>query len=96
MGPKTSSPSSSATLLQTALRAPYARHPNRLKQIQNAPTLPKIHATLVDNNIVTTWQISIHIDISSSLYPGAHFRGILRFPPNYPFTSPTFRFKTPV
>lgn len=66
------------------------------RNITNPKTgLKQVHVDVQDDNIFI-WNVSLIIVDPSSLYNGAYLTGQLRFPTNYPFNPPTFKFTPPI
>lgn len=53
--------------------------------------IPSFHIELDDDNIFL-WNIGIMVLNKDSMYHGGYFKGQMRFPPDFPFAPPTFRF----
>ncbi|KAL7665517.1 UBC core domain-containing protein [[Candida] zeylanoides] len=53
--------------------------------------IPSFHIEL-DNDNIFLWNIGIMVLNESSMYHGGYFKGQMRFPPEFPFSPPTFRF----
>lgn len=61
-----------------------------LKSIQEEP-VEGFTINLVDENNLYDWQVAI-FGPPSTLYQGGYFKAHLRFPGDYPYSPPTFRF----
>lgn len=53
--------------------------------------IPSFHIEL-DNDNIFLWNIGIMVLNESLMYHGGYFKGQMRFPPEFPFLPPTFRF----
>ncbi|CUM62543.1 uncharacterized protein PRCAT00000095001 [Priceomyces carsonii] len=53
--------------------------------------IPSFHIELDDDNIFL-WNIGIMVLNKDSMYHGGYFKGQMRFPSDFPFSPPTFRF----
>lgn len=53
--------------------------------------IPSFHIELDDDNIFL-WNIGIMVLNKESMYHGGYFKGQMRFPSDFPFSPPTFRF----
>lgn len=53
--------------------------------------IPSFHLELDDDNIFL-WNIGIMVLNKDSMYHGGYFKGQMRFPSDFPFSPPTFRF----
>ncbi|MCH0628568.1 ubiquitin-conjugating enzyme [Kocuria palustris] len=53
--------------------------------------IPLFHIELDDDNIFL-WNIGIMVLNKESMYHGGYFKGQMRFPTDFPFSPPTFRF----
>lgn len=53
--------------------------------------IPSFHIELDDDNIFL-WNIGIMVLNKESMYHGGFFKGQMRFPADFPFSPPTFRF----
>lgn len=53
--------------------------------------IPSFHIELDDDNIFL-WNIGIMVLNKDSMYHGGYFKGQMRFPSDFPFCPPTFRF----
>lgn len=53
--------------------------------------IPSFHIELDDDNIFL-WNIGIMVLNKDSMYHGGYFKGQMRFPSDFPFVPPTFRF----
>ncbi|CAK9442313.1 uncharacterized protein LODBEIA_P60560 [Lodderomyces beijingensis] len=53
--------------------------------------IPSFHIELDDDNIFL-WNIGVMVLNPDSLYHGGYFKGQMRFPPDFPFSPPSFRF----
>lgn len=53
--------------------------------------IPSFHIELDDDNIFL-WNIGIMVLNTDSMYHGGYFKGQMRFPCDFPFCPPTFRF----
>lgn len=53
--------------------------------------IPSFHIELDDDNIFL-WNIGIMVLNKDSMYHGGYFKGQMRFPPEFPFVPPSFRF----
>ena len=53
--------------------------------------IPSFHIELDDDNIFL-WNIGIMVLNKESMYHGGYFKGQMRFPSEFPFAPPTFRF----
>lgn len=53
--------------------------------------LKQVHVEIQDENIFI-WNVSLIVVDPQSLYDGAYLTGQLRFPSNYPFSPPSFKF----
>ncbi|ODV79468.1 uncharacterized protein CANTADRAFT_6588 [Suhomyces tanzawaensis NRRL Y-17324] len=53
--------------------------------------IPSFHIELDDDNIFL-WNIGIMVLNKDSVYHGGYFKGQMRFPGDFPFAPPTFRF----
>lgn len=53
--------------------------------------IPSFHITLDDDNIFL-WNIGFMVLNKESMYYGGYFKGQMRFPSDFPFSPPTFRF----
>ena len=53
--------------------------------------IPSFHIELDDDNIFL-WNIGIMVLNMESMYHGGYFKGQMRFPSEFPFSPPTFRF----
>lgn len=53
--------------------------------------IPSFHIGLDDDNIFL-WNIGIMVLNKESMYHGGYFKGQMRFPSDFPFSPPTFRF----
>ncbi|ABN67569.1 ubiquitin-conjugating enzyme [Scheffersomyces stipitis CBS 6054] len=53
--------------------------------------IPSFHIELDDDNIFL-WNIGIMVLNKDSMYHGGYFKGQMRFPSDFPFAPPTFRF----
>jgi ubiquitin-conjugating enzyme E2 R len=53
--------------------------------------IPSFHIELEDDNIFL-WNIGIMVLNKESMYHGGYFKGQMRFPSEFPFAPPTFRF----
>ncbi|EGW29946.1 uncharacterized protein SPAPADRAFT_63572 [Spathaspora passalidarum NRRL Y-27907] len=53
--------------------------------------IPSFHIELDDDNIFL-WNIGIMVLNKESIYHGGYFKGQMRFPSDFPFSPPTFRF----
>lgn len=53
--------------------------------------IPSFHIDLDEDNIFL-WNIGIMVMNKDSLYHGGYFKGQMRFPHDFPFAPPTFRF----
>lgn len=53
--------------------------------------IPSFHIELDDDNIFL-WNIGIMVLNKESMYHGGYFKGQMRFPADFPFSPPTFRF----
>ncbi|KAG7664910.1 CDC34 [[Candida] subhashii] len=53
--------------------------------------IPSFHIELDDDNIFL-WNIGIMVLNPDSIYHGGYFKGQMRFPSDFPFSPPTFRF----
>ncbi|CAN3373042.1 hypothetical protein DIURU_005334 [Diutina rugosa] len=53
--------------------------------------IPSFHIELDDDNIFL-WNIGIMVLNKESMYHGGYFKGQMRFPTDFPFSPPTFRF----
>lgn len=53
--------------------------------------IPSFHIQL-DNDNIFLWNIGIMVLNKESMYHGGYFKGQMRFPPEFPFLPPTFRF----
>ncbi|BFZ61191.1 Ubiquitin-conjugating enzyme subunit [Saitoella coloradoensis] len=57
--------------------------------------LPGVYAELVNDNIFV-WQIGIAPTDKDSVYYGGYYKAEIKFPKDYPFMPPSFRFLRPV
>lgn len=53
--------------------------------------IPSFHIELDDDNIFL-WNIGIMVLNKDSMYHGGYLKGQMRFPPDFPFSPPSFRF----
>lgn len=53
--------------------------------------IPSFHIELDDDNIFL-WNIGIMVLNKDSMYHGGYFKGQMRFPADFPFSPPTYRF----
>lgn len=53
--------------------------------------IPSFHIELDDDNIFL-WNIGIMVLNKESMYHGGYFKGQMRFPSDFPFSPPTYRF----
>lgn len=53
--------------------------------------IPSFHIELDDDNIFL-WNVGIMVLNKDSMYHGGYFKGQMRFPSEFPFAPPTFRF----
>lgn len=53
--------------------------------------IPSFHIELDDDNIFL-WNVAMMVLNKESVYHGGYFKGQMRFPPDFPFSPPTFRF----
>lgn len=53
--------------------------------------IPSFHIELDDDNIFL-WNIGIMVLNKDSMYHGGYFKGQMRFPSDFPFSPPTYRF----
>lgn len=54
-------------------------------------SIPSFHIELDDDNIFL-WNVGIMVLNKDSMYHGGYFKGQMRFPSDFPFSPPTFRF----
>lgn len=53
--------------------------------------IPSFHIELEDDNIFL-WNIGVMVLNEDSIYHGGYFKAQMKFPPDFPFSPPTFRF----
>lgn len=53
--------------------------------------IPSFHIELEEDNIFL-WKIGVMVLNEDSVYHGGYFKAQMRFPPDFPFSPPTFRF----
>ncbi|KAK9318387.1 ubiquitin-conjugating enzyme/RWD-like protein [Lipomyces starkeyi] len=56
--------------------------------------MPSFHIELKDGNIYV-WNVAVMVLNKESIYHGGYFKAEMRFPSDYPFNPPTFRFLRP-
>ena len=63
------------------------------KELQNLQEQPMegFRIALVDERNLYDWQVAI-FGPPGTLYEGGYFKAIIRFPGDYPFSPPTFKF----
>ncbi|KAG7824723.1 hypothetical protein KL909_001945 [Ogataea angusta] len=66
------------------------------KDISNPRTgLKQVHVEIEDDNIFL-WNVALMVIDKDADYNGAYLKGQLKFPPNYPFSPPGFKFTPPI
>ncbi|KAL4789714.1 ubiquitin-conjugating enzyme/RWD-like protein [Aspergillus venezuelensis] len=56
---------------------------------------PWVNLELKENNIFN-WEIGLIVLNPDSMFYGGYFKAAMKFPPNYPYSPPEFRFKRPL
>ncbi|KAF3935528.1 hypothetical protein ABW19_dt0201552 [Dactylella cylindrospora] len=69
---------------------------NEFKQLSKPGEIPWLNVQLGKSDNLFLWDVAIIVLNPTSLYHGGYFKAELKFPSNYPFSPPEFRFLRPL